>query len=77
MFLQCLYMYIHCAWVPHRVFIYHYGICHWVFTCTVYEPGFKNAMVQVLQESAIMYKQGSYRDIPPENRIYPLSMYMN
>jgi hypothetical protein len=78
MAIQCTYMYIHCAWVPHSVCIYHYGIYHWGFACTADEADLNNSMVQVLQESAIMYKQASDRGIPPKNGIYPLKcMYMN
>ncbi len=54
--------------------MYHYVICHWVFACIAYEPGLINAMVQVLQESVIMYTQESYRDVPPKNGIYTLSI---
>ncbi len=57
--------------LAHSVCIYHYGICHCILACTVYEPGWNNA---TLQELAILYRQGSYRNIHPKNGIYPLSM---
>ncbi len=60
----CIYMCIHCTWVPRIVCIYHYGICHCILACTAFETGLD---IAIIQESAILYMLVSCRDILPEN----------
>ncbi len=77
MYMQCIYavhmLYICCTYIPYCLGIYHYNICHCVLTCTsLYSavPALNNAMVQ---KSVILYRQGSYRDVPPRNGHFMLS----
>jgi hypothetical protein len=48
MFIQCIYMCIHCTWVPHIKSIYPYGIYHCCLVCTALVIGMYYATVQEL-----------------------------
>ncbi len=51
-YIKCIYKYIHCTWVPRIVCIYHYCICHCILSCTAFDVGMYNA---IIQESTILY----------------------
>ncbi len=67
-YIQCIYMYMHCTWVQHIVCIYHYCICHCILACTAFDT----CIYVIIQESTIVYKldsvkQGCTSYIPPKN----------
>ncbi len=53
MYILCIYMYIHCTWVPYIVCICHYGICHCILACAAFDISMYYAIN--LQESTIVY----------------------
>jgi len=59
MFIQCIYMYIHCTWVPPIVSIYPYGIYHCCLVCTALVIEMYYAIVQ---ELVILCIEGSDTD---------------
>ncbi len=63
MFIQFIYMYIHCTWVPPIVCIYHYCVCH-LLACTAFDIGIFNAIIQEFKIACI---QGYTSYIPPKN----------
>ncbi len=61
---QCIYMYIHCTWVPLIVSIYPYGINHCCLVCTALVIGMYYA---IIQELVILCIEGSDTDRPSRN----------
>jgi hypothetical protein len=57
-----LYIHVHTLYMGTTLFM-HVTLRH-ILACTAFELAIYNAVVQ---ESAVRYMQGSYRDIPPKN----------